>query len=445
MLIVTSSTGLVILISPLASAIPNSAQQDSTILSPPSGLVAKAIIQTAFTASWNLVPNATSYDVKVTNVLNPSYIIAQDNITRTSARINGLTPGNQYYWDVIAKNSLGVSSPSSLVYTWTVSPPPTGITVLVTSPTTANVSWIAAPGATEYQLIFTPQGQTGTIVDVTAMSYSLVNLIPNQNYSITLSSGNPSGYSEQSDPVTFSTSPTLAYHGTIGTITFAMGHAYTDQMPAMNNLTKDNFAGNISPVGIRIGTPQYMTSSQILAYSHSGWEILSHSMTHPAINDTTPDSVLQYEIVHSKTNLTNMGFCISGYESPFDIITNSSAKYIHANYKYAVVNPDVQNTVYSITHIGAQYNFSVAIHYYGVGKGFGLVNTFATAKSLIDFAIKNHTYLILNFHQIDATSPDPYSTYPSMFWQILQYVKQQSDAGQLKVENSAQALGISCP
>jgi len=238
------------------------------------------------------------------------------------------------------------------------------------------------------------------------------------------------------------TSP-IVYNGSIGTVTFAFGHAFSSEATAMNNVTKYNFAGNISPVETKIGKSGYLTQSQLLAYKNSGWQILSHSMTHPQISSSTPASTLQYEIVQSKTDLTHMGFCITGYESPFDIITTSSASYIHNNYKYAVVNPNHQNTVYSISHDGVQWHFPVAIHYYGVGKGLG-INNFATAKTVIDYAIANHTYLILNFHQIDS-STNPYSTYPSVFWQILQYVKQKSDAGQLKVENSVQALGISCP
>jgi len=233
------------------------------------------------------------------------------------------------------------------------------------------------------------------------------------------------------------------YDSSIGTLTFAFGHAYKSELAAIKNVTSYNFVGNISPVVTKIGNSGYMTQSDLVNYKNVGWEILSHSMTHPRIDSTTSSSVLQYEIVQSKTALTNMGFCITGYESPFDVITTNSAVYIKNNYKYAVINPNKQNTVYSITHDGAQWNFPIAIHYSGVGKGLA-IHDFATAKDAIDYAIDNHTYLILNFHQIDS-STNSYSTYPSVFWQILQYVKQKSDAGKLAVESSVQALHIACP
>ncbi len=233
------------------------------------------------------------------------------------------------------------------------------------------------------------------------------------------------------------------YNGTFATVTFAFGHAYKSQLQAMNNLTKYHFMGNISPVETKIGTSGYLTVSQLLSLQTSGWQILSHSMTHPKIDSSTPDSTLQYEIVQSKQDLTNDGLCITGYESPFDIITTNSAYYIQSNYKYAVIKPNHQNTMYSISHDGLQWNFPVAIHYYGVGKGLAY-NNFTTVKPLIDYAIKYHTYLILNFHQIDS-STNPYSTYPEDFWQILQYVHQQSNNDKLQVENAVQALGISCP
>jgi len=233
------------------------------------------------------------------------------------------------------------------------------------------------------------------------------------------------------------------YNGSKGTLTFAFGHAFKSELPAIINVTRYNFGGNISPVETKIGDIGYMTQTQLLNYQNAGWQILSHSMTHPRIDSTTSSSVLKYQIVQSKSALTNIGLCITGYESPFDIITTNSAVYIKNNYKYAIINPNRQNTVYSITHDGLKWNFPTAIHYYGVGKGLS-IHDFATAKKQIDYAINNHTYLVLNFHQIDS-STNPYSTYPSVFWQILQYAKQKSDAGQLNVENSVQALGISCP
>ncbi len=233
------------------------------------------------------------------------------------------------------------------------------------------------------------------------------------------------------------------YNGTIATVTFAFGHAYKSQLQAMNNLTKYHFMGNISPVYTKIGNSGYLSISQLLTLQNNGWQILSDSMTHPKIDSSTPDSTLQYEIVQSKQNLTSNGFCITGYESPFDIITTNSSYYIQNNYNYAVINPNHQNTVYSISNDGLQWNFPVAIHYYGVGKGLAY-NNFTTIKPLIDYAIKNKTYLVLNFHQIDQ-STNPYSTYPQDIWQIMKYVHQQSNAGKLHVENSVQALGISCP
>lgn len=233
------------------------------------------------------------------------------------------------------------------------------------------------------------------------------------------------------------------YDSSIGTLTFAFGHAYKSELPAIKNVTSYNFAGNISPVVTKIGNSGYMTQADLINYKNAGWEILSHSMTHPRIDSTTSSSVLQYEIVQSKNALTNMGFCITGYESPYDVITTNSAVYIKNNYKYAVINPNKQNTLYSISNDGLKWNFPIAIHYTGVGNGLG-IHDFATAKAVIDYAINNHTYLILNFHQIDS-SGDTYSTYPSTFWKILQYVKQKSDAGKINVQNSAQALGVLCP
>ena len=233
------------------------------------------------------------------------------------------------------------------------------------------------------------------------------------------------------------------YDGSKGAVTFAFGHAFKSQLPAIKNVTSFGFTGNISPVETKIGKSGWMTQSDLTNYKNAGWQILSHSMTHPRISSSTSDSVLKYEIVQSKNALTNMGFCITGYESPFDVITTNSAVYIKNNYKYAVINPNKYNTPYSITHDGSNWGFNKAVHYYGVGNGLA-IHDFNSAKAAIDYAVNNHAYLILNVHQID-NSGTTYHTSPALYWKILQYVKQKSDAGQLNVENSVQALGISCP
>ena len=242
----------------------------------------------------------------------------------------------------------------------------------------------------------------------------------------------------------FTTSATPeVYDGSKGTLTLAFGHAYLTELPAIQNTTNYNFTGNISPVVTKIGNSGYITMSDLINYKNKDWQILSHSMTHPRISSTTSDSVLKYEIVQSKNTLTNNGFCITGYESPFDVITTNSSVYIKHNYKWAVINPNRQNTLYSISHDGLKWGFKTAVHYSGVGNGLA-IHDFTTAKAAIDYAITNHTYLILNFHQMDY-SGNTYSTPPPLFWQILQYAKQQSDSGQLNVESTVQALGISCP
>jgi hypothetical protein len=86
-----------------------------------------AINGTALTLTWNTVANATSYDVYLSKNATPTTIIAP-NVTGTSAVVNNLESGTQYFWYVLPKNAAGAATGCATTTKFTTSgtPPTTG-------------------------------------------------------------------------------------------------------------------------------------------------------------------------------------------------------------------------------------------------------------------------------------------------------------------------------
>ncbi len=60
-----------------------------------------------------------------------------------------------------------------------------------------------------------------------------------------------------------------------------------------------------------------MSWEQVEELRDAGWEISSHSMTHPRFNNITDEMTLRLEIVSSKDRLEEMGFRIDSFTLPY--------------------------------------------------------------------------------------------------------------------------------
>ena len=233
------------------------------------------------------------------------------------------------------------------------------------------------------------------------------------------------------------------YDGSKAYLTLWFDHAFADQIPAINAMVQANLHGAILVRTGVVGNPEYMTWNDLNFYANHGIEMLDHSVSHPIITDTTSEGKLVKEILFSKTVLQQHGFKVTGYLSPYDLITPESARIINSHFTYTVVPSVRQNTLDSIHTEGKNYGFTMPVlQHFGVGVPPGPpLNNFTAVKTQIDYAINNHTWLVLNFHQLDS-KVIPYHANLKLFQEILNYVKQKSNAKQIVVVTPSEGLGI---
>jgi|GEM_PF-4641312 len=158
------------------------------------------------TVTWDVVPGAQSYELRITYSGNT---ITQTAVTN-SATITGLTPRLSVEVQVRAicgdNNSSPYSNPLTFVTNGLPCATPTGLATLSITPTTAIITWNAAPNAVSYQLNITGPNNFNQTNPYTSPPAVLTNLTPNTTYTIKVRSVcADNATSEYSTVVTFTT------------------------------------------------------------------------------------------------------------------------------------------------------------------------------------------------------------------------------------------------
>ncbi len=237
------------------------------------------------------------------------------------------------------------------------------------------------------------------------------------------------------------------YDGSKTYLTLWYDHAFESQRLAADAMVKDGFPGAFLVRTGVIGKQPFMNWGELHYYKNHGFEMVDHSITHPVITNFTSQSKLTQEILISRATLLSHGFKVTGYISPYDHLTHLSEPIINHHYKWTVTPPLFQyeyaNTVSTIATDGQNYTLSIPdLHHLGVGVPPGpQINNFTAAKTYIDRAIQDHTWIILSFHQIDHQKI-PFHTTPDLFLKILKYIKQQSEVKNLVVVTPSEGLGL---
>lgn len=174
-----------------------------------TGLTTNSVNATQASISWNVSPNAISYQVEY----KPSTATTWSspvNAASNSTTLNNLTPGTTYTWRVISVCPSGTNT--SVVSNFTTTNPtscgiPQGLQIVSASNTSLTLGWTPVQGATSYQLRYRLLGSSGwnIVSGIAGTSYAINNLNIGATYETQLRSVCTSGYSSYTASLNAST------------------------------------------------------------------------------------------------------------------------------------------------------------------------------------------------------------------------------------------------
>lgn len=184
----------------------------------------------------------------------------------------------------------------------------------------------------------------------------------------------------------------------------------------------------------------YMTWPQIKQLQAAGWEIGSHTVTHPYLatsdatdgqpNVLTPAQVTQ-ELVQSKADLAAQGITANAFSTPYGDYNSDTLAQIAKIYTSHRGFADTNSNIWP-------YN-DYLLNDYPVQAGVSV----AQVKARIDTAIANKEWLILTLHDIKtspSSNPDDYEYSTANLDQIAAYVKSKQTAGLITPVNVSKGL-----
>lgn len=136
------------------------------------------------------------------------------------------------------------------------------------------------------------------------------------------------------------------------------------------------------------------------SYNDQGISVLSHSVSHPRMNDSlTQKDVINLELKQSKEAIEKHGIKVSGFVTPFSYMHPNFLELLESYYAYAFTNNskgkyDKTVSKYKLSRYGIESNISRLDH------------TINSIKSRIDSAIVKKELLVLYGHELPSRYKD---------------------------------------
>ncbi|HEY5153032.1 MAG TPA: polysaccharide deacetylase family protein [Candidatus Saccharimonadales bacterium] len=174
----------------------------------------------------------------------------------------------------------------------------------------------------------------------------------------------------------------------------------------------------------------YMSWTQVETMQNNGWEIGSHTVTHPylATSDATDGqpnvltaAQVTQELTQSKADLAAHGINATDFSTPYGDYNNAVLAQISKYYASQRGFADQNNNDWP------SFNDYIINDYHVEGT-----TTVAQVEAKIDDAIANNRWLVLTMHNILAapsTNPDDYEWGTAQLDQVAAYVKAKQTAG----------------
>ncbi len=156
-----------------------------------------------------------------------------------------------------------------------------------------------------------------------------------------------------------------------------------------------------------------MTTDDIKILEDAGWEIGSHSMTHPFLT-TLNDSQLTWELEESKNILQSNKFKVNSFSVPYGDYNDRVKRKCWEHYQS--VRPSLNG-----------YNSLNNLDKYELKSKWVLNSTtLEDMKSWVDYARDNDLGLIIMLHHVSNNLSNEYTITPENLDKLIQYIKNQN-------------------
>ncbi|GAA5221029.1 hypothetical protein GCM10025777_16590 [Membranihabitans marinus] len=179
------------------------------------------------------------------------------------------------------------------------------------------------------------------------------------------------------------------------------------------------------------------TAKLYKSYYEEGISILSHSITHPKMRDSTLDvAMINREFQYSKETIEKYGIEVTGFVTPNSYLHPQYLKLAEEYYEYSFTNNndnkfDKSVPKHSLARYGIEANISSVDH------------NIETIVSRIDSAIAEKELLVFYGHQMPSTYKDDEGNSrvnTEDLRNILDYLKAKSDNNECKVLSADAAV-----
>ena len=156
----------------------------------------------------------------------------------------------------------------------------------------------------------------------------------------------------------------------------------------------------------------YISPAQLKTMSAAGFEIGSHSVSHPDLTTLTA-SQLNTELAQSKKDLEGVVGAgnVKSFASPYGAYNTAVLNAIKANYQ----SHRPVDVGYNVKNNFDAYRLKV--------QNMASTTTMAEYQSWINQAIKDRSWLVIAYHKIVSSSPGDYDTLMADFTQQMAYIK----------------------
>lgn len=212
--------------------------------------------------------------------------------------------------------------------------------------------------------------------------------------------------------------------GGLLSFTFDDGKAsiFSEAFPILSDY---HFPATVYVISNEVDQPEYLTLNQLQYLSSSGWEIASHTVTHPHLQHLSPGQIDE-ELRISKESLEKLGFTISSFAPPYGEFNQeiiATTKKYYSSSRMGNLNPDL-----NLTKLEGEEPYYLQVL-------LVLPETTTTEVcSWIEKAQRQNAWLILNFHLIGGEGQWHWKT------EDLQQVAECAQQQGIKVDTISQGV-----